>query len=186
MEPLEIIRKYYKPGSVAHEFLIKHSEKVALKALDVARRVSALHDVKASPPDMDFIREASMLHDIGMFLTDAPQLGCYGDKPYITHGYLGRQLLEKEGLPRHALVAERHVGVGLTIEDISRQELPLPLKDMTPQTLEEKIISFADKFYSKGKELAKEKTVEEVRESIRRYGEAKLAVFDEWLRFFGY
>jgi len=180
MEPLEIIEKYYKPGSVAHEFLIKHSEKVARKALETARKVSAL------APDMDFIREASMLHDIGMFLTDAPQLGCYGDKPYITHGCLGRQLLEKEGWARHALVAERHVGVGLTIEDISRQELPLPLKDMTPETLEEKIISFADKFYSKGKDLAREKTVEEVRESIRRYGESKLKIFDEWLRSFGY
>jgi uncharacterized protein len=180
MEPLDIISKYYKPGSISYEFLVTHSEKVAEKALAVARRVEALK------PDVDFIREASMLHDIGMFLTDAPQLGCYGDKPYITHGYLGRELLEKEGLPRHALVAERHVGAGLTIEDISRQALPLPLKDMTPQSLEEKIISFADKFYSKGKELKREKSVDEVRESMRKYGPAKLAVFDEWLRFFGY
>lgn len=182
MEVLEIINKFYKPGSIARDTLLRHSEKVAQKALAVAEYVRDLN------PDLEFIREASLLHDVGIFLTDAPHIGCYGDKPYITHGYLGRQLLEKEGLREHALVAERHVGVGLTIGDISKQGLPLPLKDMTPQTLEEKIISFADKFYSKlkGKGLLREKTLEEVRESIRRYGEEKLCLFDEWVRFFGY
>lgn len=181
MEVLEIIRKYYKPGSIAHNVLLAHSEKVAEKALAIAERVRSLG------PDLLFIREASLLHDIAIFLTNAPHIGCYGDKPYIAHGYLGRELLEKEGFRKQALVAERHVGVGITIEDISRHGLPLPLKDMTPQTLEEKIISFADKFYSKvkGKEL-KEKSLEEVRTSIRRYGEEKLLIFDEWVRFFGY
>ena len=61
-----------------------------------------------------------MLHDIGIFLTHAPQIGCHGDKPYICHGYLGRELLEKEGFPRHAIVCETHVGVGLTIADIEK------------------------------------------------------------------
>ncbi len=59
-----------------------------------------------------------MLHDIGIFLTNAPHIGCYGDKPYICHGYLGREILDKEGLPGHAMVCERHVGAGLTVTDI--------------------------------------------------------------------
>ncbi len=56
-------------------------------------------------------------------------------------------MLEAEGLPRHALVCERHTGAGLTVDDIISQRLPLPLRDMTPQTLEERLICYADKFY---------------------------------------
>jgi uncharacterized protein len=54
---------------------------------------------------------------------------------------------------------------------------------MVPRTTEEKIISFADKFFSKG--LRREKSVEELRISILRHGAEKLAVFDTWLRMFG-
>ena len=90
-----------------------------------------------------------MLHDIGIFMTNAPQLGCYGDKPYICHGYLGRELLEKEGFPKHAIVCETHIGVGLTIADIEKNNFPLPRRDMTPKTLEEQIVCFADNFFRK-------------------------------------
>jgi len=72
---------------------------VAGKALAIARRARRLG------PDLKFIGEAAMLHDIGILVTDQPSLGCYGDKPYICHGYAGREILEKEGLPAHALYA---------------------------------------------------------------------------------
>lgn len=89
MNPIEIIRKYYNPESEAYKFLIHHSRMVAKKAVEVAERVRHLK------PDIKFIEEAAMLHDIGIFLTHAPQIGCHGDKPYICHGYLGREILEK-------------------------------------------------------------------------------------------
>ncbi len=180
MDPLKLLEKYYPPGSLAHALLIAHSEKVTEKALQAAQAVKR----SGGAVDEDFIRQAAMLHDIGVFLTHAPKIGCFGVKPYICHGYLGRQLLEKEGLPRHALVAERHVGVGLTINDIRQQNIPVPERDMTPRSIEEVIICFADKFYSKGKDPLKEKSTEEVRASIRRYGEEKLRIFDEWLKMF--
>jgi uncharacterized protein len=177
MDPLELIDKYYPPGSPARELLLEHSRLVAEKAAGIARRLGE------PSLDLGFVYEAAMLHDIGIFLINAPRLGCTGEKPYICHGYLGRELLEKEGLPRHALVAENHIGVGLTAEDIRAQGLLLPLRDMVPRTTEEKIISFADKFFSKG--LRREKSVEELRISILRHGAEKLAVFDTWLRMFG-
>ena len=40
--------------------------------------------------DKDFLYEAAMLHDIGIFLTDAAGIHCFGDKLYICHGYLER------------------------------------------------------------------------------------------------
>jgi uncharacterized protein len=46
-------------------------------------------------------------------------------------------------------VAERHTGTGISYEQIIREQLPIPLQDYTPQTLEERLICYADKFYSK-------------------------------------
>jgi uncharacterized protein len=174
MTPLEIIKKYYRPGSMAFRVLVAHGEAVARKAQEAAVRVRHLR------PDETFIAEASLLHDIGIFMTKAPRLGCYGDHAYICHGYLGRELLEREGLTRHALVCERHVGVGLDVSDIDLLHFPLPRRDMLPLSLEEKIICYADKFFSKTiGALDAEKPLDEVRASIRRYGKDKLAAFEE-------
>jgi uncharacterized protein len=179
MNPVEIIRKYYNPESEAYKFLVQHSRMVAKKAVEIAERVKHLN------PDTKFIEETAMLHDIGIFMTNAPQLGCHEDKPYICHGYLGREILEKEGLPKHAIVCETHVGVGLTVQDIEKNNFPIPKRDMLPKTIEEQIICFADKFFSKDNELLKEKSVQKVREFIGMFGEDKLRQFDEWLTLFG-
>lgn len=178
MNPVEIIRKYYNPESEAYKFLVQHSKMVAKKAVEAAERVKHLN------PDIKFIEEAAMLHDIGIFLTHAPQIGCHGDKPYICHGYLGRELLEKEGYPKHAIVCETHVGVGLTVKDIEEKNFPIPGRDMTPTSIEEKIICFVDKFFSKDNEPLKEKPTSKAREFIARFGDDKLRQFDEWLKLF--
>lgn len=159
-------------------FLLGHSRQVARKAVEIAKRVRYLN------PDVRFIEEAAMLHDIGIIKTMAPAFGCRGEAPYICHGVFGREMLEAEGLPRHALVCERHVGVGLTIEDIREKGFPLPMRDMLPESLEEKIVCFADKFFSKDGNPLEEKPLEAVRTEIARYGEDKLAVFDEWAELF--
>lgn len=179
MNPISIIKKYYTPETVAYKFLVQHSELVTRKALEVAERVKHLN------PDIEFIREAAMLHDIGIFLTNAPQLGCHGNKPYICHGYLGREILEKEGYPKHAIVCETHVGVGLSIKDIEKNNFPIPKRDMMPTTIEEKIICFADKFFSKDNDPLQEKPIQKIREFIEKFREDKLRQFDEWVRLFG-
>jgi uncharacterized protein len=176
---IKLIEKYYEPDSKAHHFVLHHGRLVAHKALQVAQRIKELN------PDLKFIEEASMLHDIGIFMTHAPKIGCYGFHPYISHGWLGREILEKEGLPLHGLVCERHVGTGLTIEDIESNKFPLPKRDMRPQTLEEKIICFADKFYSKDEHsLEAEKPAWKIREILSIFGEDKARQFDEWMIFF--
>ncbi len=180
MEPLDIIAAYYPAESARYRILVEHSRLVAQKALAVARGLRHLN------PDMEFIREAAMLHDIGIFMTHAPELDCGGDMHYICHGYLGRALLEQAGLPEHALVCERHVGVGITAEDIRKERLPLPLRDMTPQSLEEQIISYADKFYSKngGVHPAQEKPLDKIISGLSRFGDGKAERFLEWRRRF--
>ena len=178
MKPLEIIARYYKPRSKAYGILVSHSNRVTEKALKIA------HNHKELLPDLAFIEEASMLHDIGIFRTNAPNLFCFGEYPYLCHGYLGREILVSEGYPEHGLVCERHTGVGITTEEIIANKLPLPLRDYMPVSVEEQIICFADKFFSKSGDLFHEKTVNDVRKSMLKFGNKNVARFNEWCTIF--
>jgi len=83
------------------------------------------------------------------------------------------------------IICERHIGVGITLEDIEEKELPLPKRDMIPLSVEEQIICFADKFFSKNpKFLLEEKSIKRIREYISKIGEEKLRQFDEGIRLF--
>jgi len=178
MEPLTLIERYYQRGTPTHRLLVAHSRQVAELAVRVAERQTGVDDT--------FVSEAAWLHDIGIYLTDTAEFGCHGDAHYLEHGVLGAELLRKAGLPRHALVCERHIGVGLTVEDIRDQALPLPLRDMRPQTTEEEIVAYADLFFSKRAGGSRgPRSVEEVRQGLARFGEWKVAIFDGWQQRFG-
>ena len=174
----ELLARYLEGESL--EIVLEHSRYVADLALEVAGRQGVTENERL------FIEEAALLHDIGVCQVSAPGLGLHGRNPYIMHGVLGRDILEREGYPLHALVCERHTGVGLTCEDIVRQELPLPHRDMCPQSLAEQIICFADLFYSKKPgRLHERKSVQQVRNKLLPFGEDKVAVFDAWMIKFG-
>lgn len=173
-----ILAKYFTGKEL--ELVLTHGRMVAELACRVGRNLGLNED------EINFLYEAAMLHDIGICRVYAPGIGMHGQAPYITHGILGRQILEHEGLPRHALICERHIGVGLTTQDIQAQKLPLPEHDMAPQNLYEEIICFADLFYSKTpRKLETRKTVEQVREKLAAFGEHKVEIFDAWVKRFG-
>ncbi|MCM1034134.1 MAG: HD domain-containing protein [Paludibacter sp.] len=177
MNPIDIIDKYYADNPALRDILLRHSRQVAHRALRI---------VDAHPEwqvDREFVQEAAILHDIGIRFCQAPSIYCYGEHPYIQHGRLGAQLLRTEGLPRHADVAERHTGTGITKEQIQKENLPLPLQDFCPRTLEEQIICYADKFYSKT-HLGKTKSLHKIREGLQRHGNASLQQFDQWHKVF--
>jgi uncharacterized protein len=177
INPLEIIEKYYLSGSEIHYVLVKHSEQVKNKALEIAGKHPELN------LDTEFITEAAMLHDIGIFLCEAPRIHCHGTHQYIEHGYLGADLLRKEGLPRHALVCERHTGTGLSLKMIEKGNLPLPHRDMLPVSPEEQVICYADKFYSKT-QLDEAHSVDRIRDYLKRYGKSEVLKFDRWHSLF--
>ena len=177
----DLIRKYYQQAPLAHALLLDHSRRVCRKALTIARHLNA-----SQPVDLEFIAEAAMLHDIGMIFTHAPEVHCFGELPYLAHGIKGAEMLRAEGLPRHARVCERHTGVGLTAAEIRVQQLPLPHRDLLPETLEERIICYADLFFSKNRrDRGREKTPAKVRKALIGYGAEKGPVFDAWHREFG-
>lgn len=177
MDPIKIIEKYYPVESDAYRILVDHSRSVANKALAIARMHPEMH------LDIPFIEEAAMLHDIGIFRCNAPSIDCHGEADYICHGYLGAELMRSEGYPQHALVCERHTGTGLSMEMIELMKWPIPHRDMLPISLEEQLICFADKFYSKTK-LGKEKSIDKIRISLSRYGSDTAARFSAWCKLF--
>jgi uncharacterized protein len=180
IEAEKLLKKYYPEGSMAFGYLYEHSMAVAAHAVKIAEMNPEFN------PDIQFIRSSAILHDIGIFMTHNPDIGCYGEYPYLAHGYLGREILEKEGFTKHALVCERHVGVGISKEEIIRKKLPIPQRDMIPLTVEEEIVCYADKFYSKNPgKLSIPKDVDKILKNLEKYGADKPGVFREFMERYG-
>ena len=178
MNYLAIIDRYYPEkenselqSSELRQLLLKHSRQVAQRALQIADRHPEWH------MDREFLEAAAMLHDIGICRCDAPSIYCHGTEPYIRHGVIGGEMIRSykgtEDIDsvreRLARVAERHTGTGLP--------------GYEPETLEEQVICYADKFYSKSSP-DHEKTVEEACRSLRKFGEEGVVKFMEWHRMF--
>lgn len=178
IDPVALIRRFCGQTPTA-EILIAHGRQVADKALALAARQP---DLGADPV---FLEQAALLHDIGVVATCTPSIGCHGDLPYVCHGVAGRKMLEQIGLFAHARVCETHVGTGIRADEIRQRHLPLPVRDMLPQTIEEKLICYADKFFSKTNGAAAvEKSMASIVAGLDRYGSAQKKRFFRWAALF--
>ena len=178
MDVKAIIDRYYPVENELKNIYNIHAEKVTSLALEMAARHPELG------VDTGFVKEAAMLHDLGIFLTDAPRIYCFGTEPYLCHGYLGAELLRTLGYERHARVCERHTGTGLTKEQVAANAWNLPVKDFVPETIEEQLICFADKFYSKTKFLETRRTFEQVVESLAKISAESVEKVNRWAEMF--
>jgi len=177
MDYQAIIDRYYPEDSQLRRLLLKHSRQVADRCLSIC-------DARPSLSlDRSFLEEAAMLHDVGIRYCHAPSIFCEGDEPYIRHGIIGARLMEQLGYERHARVCARHTGTGITLWQIEKQQLPLPPGDYVPETMEEQLVCYADKFYSKSRP-DRELSVEQTAESLRRFGEEGVEKFLAWARLF--
>lgn len=182
LDCLSIIQRYYTPGNDDYLVLVSHSRQVADLAVKLSQRLLDC----GTPIDIEFVEEAAMLHDIGMCRTNAPGIHCHGTEPYILHGILGRRMLDGMGLYRHGRVCERHTGSGITAAEIIAQHLPIdPPRDLLPETLEEKVVCYADKFFSKSRPDEPPKTMERARQSLAKFGGETLQRFDALVELFG-
>jgi len=163
MDYLSIIKKYYPADDELRRLLLKHSRQVADRCLAIAKRHKEL------PIDVQFLEEAAMLHDLGIFRCDAPGIHCHGKEPYLKHGTIGADILRQEGYPRHARVAERHTGTGLP--------------GLEPETLEEQIVCYADKFYSKS-HPDRVLSVADTAQSLEKFGHEGVLKFLSWAERF--
>ena len=153
-----VIDKYYPAGAL-RELLLKHSRQVADRCLAICDCHPELE------LDRAFLEEAAMLHDIGVRWCLAPGIHCHGTEPYLRHGTIGGELLRREGWERHARVAERHTGTGLP--------------GLEPETLEEQVVCYADKFYSKSRP-DRVLTVDGAAQSLERFGHEGVEKFRDW------
>ncbi len=178
--PITLLQRYYPSHTFAYSILLQHCTAVTLKAATIAHALASTVEI-----DCDLVEQAAMLHDIGICFVHAPDIGCYGEYPYIMHGIYGAEILRQERLDQHACICENHIGVGLTAEDIGQQHLQLPRRDMVPDCIEAKIVAYADLFYSKNPQtLRQEKTPAQVRKSLEKFGTKKVEIFDRWHALF--
>jgi uncharacterized protein len=177
MDYQAILDQYYTADDDLRRLLLLHSRQVAYRCLQICKRHPELC------LDEQFVEEAAMLHDIGIRWCHAPGIFCEGEEPYIRHGLIGGEILRKEGFPQHARVCERHTGTGLTREQIIRQNLPLPEEDFTPETLEEQLVCYADKFFSKS-HPDRVLSVADAARSLEKFGHEGVEKFLEWAKKF--
>ena len=174
---IRALHEKYAPNAAALDSVYTHS-------LIVCTIAEQLHTRSGAGLDIDLIRAGSLLHDIGVYrlYDDAGQLD---HASYIRHGVLGYELLREEGLPEEVCrFASHHTGVGLTREDVLRQELPLPPADYLAETGEEALVMYADKFHSKTSPPAF-LTAEAYATSVQRFGAGKVMAFESLRARFG-
>ena len=92
-------------------------------------------------------------------------------------------MMRAEGFPRHARVCERHTGAGISKEEIIVKKIPIPVQDYFPETLEEELVCYADKFYSKS-HPDRERTPEQALKSVAKHGAEGAERFRRWMDIF--
>lgn len=117
--------------------VISHAEAVAELALDIANKLEKDH-LKIN---RELVEAGALLHDLGRSKTHG-----------VDHGVVGAKLAESSGLPEPVVrIIKRHVGGGITAQEAEAFGWP---KDIyMPLTIEEKIVSYADKLIDKSKRV---------------------------------
>ena len=98
----------------------------------------------------------AVLHDIGRSKSHS-----------VDHGVVGAKIIQSEGLPDALVrIIRRHVGGGITEKEAEGFGWP---KDVyMPETLEEKIVSYADKLIDNGKRVPIDMEIKKLTLSIKK------------------
>ena len=141
-QAIELLRKNNCPPKV-----IRHCEEVAKLALEIAGKL----EKKGIKVDLKLVEVGALLHDIGRSKSHA-----------VDHGVIGAKIVESEGLPEEVVrIIRRHVGGGITAQEADRFGWPKDVYE--PVTLEEKIVSYADKLIDKSKRVPIDLEIERLR-----------------------
>jgi len=126
--------------------VIAHCQAVAALALELAEKIKS----KNYPVDLELIEAGALLHDLGRSKTHSVQ-----------HAFEGVKLAKEEGLPEEVVcIIKRHVGAGITSEEA--QWLGWPKDNYIPQSLEEKIVCYADKCIGSDQRIPVEDTIKQL------------------------
>lgn len=176
IEQIKELHKKYAPSPKVFDFNFLHCQIVCEIALELVSK----NNIQC---DTDLVKSGALIHDIGVYkVTDKE--GVEDRKNYIRHGIEGYKILKDEGLPEQLCrIAERHTGVGIRKDEIIDRNLPLPPKDYIAETIEEKLVMYADKFHSKNPDNFN--SFESYKKFVSRHGEEHVKKFEELGAMFG-
>ena len=130
--------------------VVNHCKAVAKVATEIAEACKN----KGLDVNVKLVEIGALLHDIGRSKTHS-----------VHHAVIGAEIAESLKLPNAVIaIIERHVGGGITSEEAKKLEWPI--KDYSPQTLEEKIVSYADKLIEGSKRVPIERTIKKFSKKI--------------------
>ena len=96
-------------------------------------------EAKGLKINIQLVEAGALLHDLGRSKNHT-----------VDHAIVGAQIAKEIGLPDPVInIIKRHVGAGITAEEAQR--LGWPKDNYTPQSLEEKVVSYADKLIDQSK-----------------------------------
>ncbi len=153
--PVDVKRVWDKYG--LPENVRRHCVKVAEIALRIAERIRKNgHEV-----DLEAVKKGALLHDVGRAITHEP----------FRHFIISGEILRKEGFDEKIVrIAERHFSAGVSEEDAKMLGLEV-VKSFMPETLEEKIVCYADKVTKGDKEISFEDFLKRLDELERQHPE---------------
>ena len=136
--------------SGCRENVVRHVEAVSELAVEMARSIRK----RGMSVDVDLVETGALLHDVGRSKTHS-----------VHHAVAGAEIAKSLGLPESVvLIIQRHVGGGIAGREA--RELGWPRGVYIPQTLEEKIVCYADKLIEGSKRVPIEKTMKAFRKEL--------------------
>jgi len=137
--------------------IIHHCKAVSNLAIKYAREIK----IKGIKINVELVRIGGLLHDIGRSRTHG-----------IDHAVIGADIVRSFDLPDSVVhIVERHIGSGIPAEETAK--LGLPNRDFLPETLEEKVVSYADKLIEGNHEIGFDEALERF---SREFGESNAIV----------
>ena len=126
------------------QHVIDHCIRVTKIALSLAETLKR----RGFDIDLALVEAGALIHDLGRSKTHG-----------VEHGVVGGQLALELGLPTPLVrIIETHVGAGITAEEAGK--LGLPEGSYTPESLEEKVVAYADDIIEGDRVVNIEVTVE--------------------------
>jgi uncharacterized protein len=130
--------------------VIRHVEAVSELACEIAEASKE----RGYQVDVNLVEIGALLHDIGRSKTHT-----------VNHAVAGAEIARSLGLPEQVVsIIKKHVGGGIVAREAKK--LGWPEDVYVPQTIEEKIVCYADKLIEGSRRIPINKTVERFEQKL--------------------